>query len=87
MPETALGLHPDVGASHSLSRLPGYLGTLRELHVFFVSLFLFCDFCNQICLWIYELVKIQNISELFFLSEMFLASLTGTIALKFICFL
>lgn len=26
MPETALGLHPDVGASHFLSRLPGYLG-------------------------------------------------------------
>ena len=29
MPETALGLHPDVGASHFLSRLPGYLGTVE----------------------------------------------------------
>uniref|UniRef100_A0A0D6R3D8 3-hydroxyisobutyryl-CoA hydrolase n=1 Tax=Araucaria cunninghamii TaxID=56994 RepID=A0A0D6R3D8_ARACU len=26
MPETALGLHPDVGASYFLSRLPGFLG-------------------------------------------------------------
>ncbi|MCO5610949.1 hypothetical protein L7F22_065196 [Adiantum nelumboides] len=26
MPETTLGLHPDVGASYFLSRLPGYLG-------------------------------------------------------------
>jgi 3-hydroxyisobutyryl-CoA hydrolase len=26
MPETGLGLHPDVGASHFLSRLPGFLG-------------------------------------------------------------
>ncbi|KAH6554565.1 hypothetical protein KP509_1Z324600 [Ceratopteris richardii] len=26
MPETSLGLHPDVGASYFLSRLPGYLG-------------------------------------------------------------
>lgn len=26
MPETALGLHPDVGASHFLSRLPGHFG-------------------------------------------------------------
>lgn len=27
MPETAIGLHPDVGASYFLSRLSGHLGT------------------------------------------------------------
>lgn len=28
MPETALGLFPDIGASYFLSRLPGYFGML-----------------------------------------------------------
>lgn len=31
MPETALGLHPDVGASYFLSRLPGYFGEYAGL--------------------------------------------------------
>ncbi|KAI5084436.1 hypothetical protein GOP47_0000605 [Adiantum capillus-veneris] len=31
MPETALGLHPDVGASFFLSRVPGYLGEYLAL--------------------------------------------------------
>lgn len=26
MPETLIGLHPDVGASHFLARLPGHMG-------------------------------------------------------------
>ncbi|BBN18865.1 3-hydroxyisobutyryl-CoA hydrolase [Marchantia polymorpha subsp. ruderalis] len=31
MPETAIGLHPDVGASYYLSRLPGHLGEFLGL--------------------------------------------------------
>ena len=31
MPETAIGLFPDVGASHTLSRLPGEVGTYLAL--------------------------------------------------------
>lgn len=29
MPETALGLFPDIGASYFLSRLPGYFGNIK----------------------------------------------------------
>lgn len=31
MPETALGLFPDVGATHFLPRLPGHLGMFLGL--------------------------------------------------------
>lgn len=31
MPETALGLFPDIGASYFLSRLPGYFGNFLLL--------------------------------------------------------
>ncbi|CAK9149554.1 unnamed protein product [Ilex paraguariensis] len=30
-PEAQMGFHPDAGASYYLSRLPGYLGALRQL--------------------------------------------------------
>lgn len=36
MPETALGLFPDIGASYFLSRLPGFFGNdsnILDLHI------------------------------------------------------
>ena len=36
MPETALGLFPDIGASYFLSRLPGFYGYLICLYFFFI---------------------------------------------------
>lgn len=33
MPETALGLFPDVGASYYLSRLPGFFGITNYLNL------------------------------------------------------
>ena len=37
MPETALGLFPDIGASYFLSRLPRYFGMcLTKLHLFLI---------------------------------------------------
>lgn len=33
MPETALGLFPDVGASYYLSRLPGFFGMTNYLNL------------------------------------------------------
>jgi len=36
MPETALGLFPDVGASYFLSRLPGFFGNVDRILGFFI---------------------------------------------------
>ena len=38
MPETALGLFPDVGASYLLSRLSGFFGNKRNIHLVFYLL-------------------------------------------------
>ncbi|MQL78648.1 hypothetical protein Taro_011073 [Colocasia esculenta] len=45
MPETSLGLFPDIGASYFLSRLPGYFGTLFIGNLFFFSSLSFSLMC------------------------------------------
>jgi len=37
MPETALGLFPDIGASYFLSRLPGFYGYLMSLLFLYIQ--------------------------------------------------
>jgi hypothetical protein len=43
MPETGLGLHPDVGASHFLSRLPGFLGMIVNVYAIIIVLCISID--------------------------------------------